>query len=84
MLLTLSPVMAFSAEKRLNSQLDVTQNGRYQVFFGPLARADTFLVDTATGRAWRAFQNPNSDQVGWEEMPRFDLRPAPAPAPAPE
>ena len=32
----------------------VSATGRYQIFFSPSgARADTFLVDTSTGRTWR-------------------------------
>ncbi len=27
--------------------------GRYQMFFSPFARKDTFLVDTVSGRTWR-------------------------------
>jgi hypothetical protein len=27
--------------------------GRYQIFFSPLARADVYLLDTETGKIWR-------------------------------
>ena len=29
-------------------------NGRYQVVFSPMVRADTFLLDTATGTIWQS------------------------------
>ena len=31
----------------------VSEVGRYQIFFNPNVRADTFLVDTETGKIWR-------------------------------
>jgi hypothetical protein len=31
----------------------ISAPGRYQIFFSPNVRADTFLVDTSTGRIWR-------------------------------
>src|SRR5580704_5879518 len=30
--------------------------GRYQIVFNPNMRADTFLLDTATGKVWRMTQ----------------------------
>ena len=39
-----------------------SQVGRYQVFFNPNVRADTFLVDTETGKIWRMQQI--ADAVG--------------------
>ena len=38
--------------------------GRYQIFFSPLARADVYLVDTATGRIWRPMNISNAEQPG--------------------
>ena len=44
-------------------------SNRYAVFFSPHAARDTFLVDTATGRAWQAVDNKDG-QVVWQLMPR--------------
>jgi hypothetical protein len=55
---------------------DDTQStpGRYQIVVNPQTRADTFLLDTATGRVWMVFKH--ADRVGeptvWEEMGRLD------------
>jgi hypothetical protein len=48
--------------------------GRYQIVFNPNVRADTFLLDTQTGKIWHFVQY--TDVVGeprvWEFMPRLD------------
>ena len=48
--------------------------GRYQVFFGPHARADQYLVDTDTGRIWQ--KTAYTDLVGepevWLPLTRVD------------
>lgn len=46
--------------------------GRFRVFFSPLFRADTFLVDTETGMIWRHAVAENGESI-WEPMRR--LRP---------
>ena len=42
-------------EKVLNEQPPIVGKvpGRYRVYFGPMARADAFLVDTLEGRVWQ-------------------------------
>ena len=71
--------------------------GRFQVVVNPNARADTFLLDTATGRVWQRtkYTNlPDQPEV-WQIQDRVDSRvdllawasdhmPKPAPAPAVE
>jgi hypothetical protein len=48
--------------------------GRYQIVFNPNVRADTFLLDTQTGRVWRpvAFTDLEGDPDVWKFMPRVD------------
>jgi hypothetical protein len=47
---------------------------RYQIFFGPHARADQYLVDTTTGRIWQ--KTSYTDLVGepevWLPLTRVD------------
>ena len=51
-----------------------TSQGRYVIVFSPLARADTFLLDTQTGRVWQL--TTYTDVVGeprvWKNMARID------------
>ncbi len=44
--------------------------GRYQIFFSPVARADVYLVDTATGRIWRPMNITNAEQPGLSGSPQ--------------
>ena len=48
--------------------------GRYQIVFSPLVRADTFLLDTATGRVWThpTFSAYEGDPSAWNLEKRFD------------
>jgi hypothetical protein len=48
--------------------------GRYQIVFSPHVRADTFLLDSQTGRIWMqvkmtAFEN---DPIAWELQDRIE------------
>lgn len=47
---------------------------RYQIVVSPHLRADTFLLDTQTGRVWRqtTFSNLTDQPTVWEEMLRED------------
>jgi hypothetical protein len=56
------------------SDLFSQQPGRYQIVVNPQVRADTFLVDTATGRVWQRTTFPflNGDPDAWNIMPRLD------------
>jgi hypothetical protein len=50
--------------------------GRFQIFFNPNVRADTFLVDTQTGKVWRMTNYtdvPGSPTI-WQYMERIDSR----------
>ncbi|WP_374422843.1 hypothetical protein [Chromobacterium sp.] len=40
---------------------------RYKIYFSPIVRADTFLVDTQTGRIWQQ-QLDSSQNPIWVEM----------------
>lgn len=48
--------------------------GRYQIVFNPNVRADTFLLDTATGRVWGhpSFTAYEGDPTAWQLEKRFD------------
>jgi hypothetical protein len=50
------------------------QNGRFQIFFNPNVRADTFLLDTQTGKVWQLtkFTNLIGDPTVWNRMERID------------
>jgi len=51
-----------------------SQNGRFQIFFSPITRADTFLVDTQTGRTWRLTQyvDVKGEPSAWMYVDRLD------------
>jgi len=36
---------------------------RYQMYFSPIARADTFLVDTCKARVWQMVQSKDGSTV---------------------
>ena len=43
------------------------QQARFIVVFSPLARADTYLLDSQTGRIWQSVQDREGRSV-WQEM----------------
>lgn len=48
--------------------------GRYQIVFSPHARADTYLLDTETGRVWQFTKFPylNGEPSAWMSVARID------------
>ena len=62
-----------SAEES-RSDLFSQQPGRYQIVINPQARADTFLLDTATGRVWQRVQYGDLKDTppAWQLMKRID------------
>jgi len=48
--------------------------GRYQVVFSPNARADTFMIDTETGKIWQfvTFTDIEGDPHVWRPVVRVD------------
>ena len=50
------------------------QAGRYRIFFSPHARADVFLVDTATGHVWSptTYSNVKGQPQVWVHEARLD------------
>jgi hypothetical protein len=48
--------------------------GRYQIVINPSMRADTFLLDTQSGKIWRLekFLELNGEPTIWVLMDRFD------------
>ena len=63
---------ALAQESR--SDLFSQQPGRYQIVINPQARADTFLLDTATGRVWQLIKygDLNGEPPAWQLMKRID------------
>ena len=63
---------ALAQESR--SDLFSQQPGRYQIVINPQARADTFLLDTATGRVWQLiiYGDLNGEPPAWQLMKRVD------------
>lgn len=51
-----------------------TSSARFQIFLNPNVRADTFLVDTNTGRVWRltTFKDIEDNPTVWISMDRID------------
>jgi hypothetical protein len=48
--------------------------GGYQIVINPQIRADTFLLDTATGRMWTIvkYVDRQGEPAVWEQMGRMD------------
>lgn len=69
-----SAVVTGAQETRPTPPTNVPTGARYQVFFGPWARADAFLVDTTNGRVWRPtkFTGLEGDPDAWMYMTRID------------
>ena len=55
---------------------DPPKTGRYQIFFSPYIREDTFLVDTEKGRVWRAVRyiDVTGKPTVWEEIDIIDRK----------
>ena len=53
---------------------EATPPGRYQIVINPQVRADTFLLDTATGRIWQIvkFTDLDGEPTAWDLMDRLD------------
>lgn len=49
-------------------------HGRYQIFFSPHMRADTFLLDTETGKIWKflKYTDIEDEPSVWLYMDRID------------
>ena len=48
------------------------QSGRWLIEMRQGVRADTYLLDTATGRVWREYEDKKKDILWWKESPRED------------
>jgi len=55
-------------------QAPAQRDGRFVIMFSPLVRADTFLLDTATGKIWQMVQmsDVKGEPKAWEFMDRVD------------
>ena len=65
---------AFGQESTRVIAQGATPQGRYQIVFSPFARADTFLLDSETGRIWQLskYVDRQGEPVVWEPMTRLD------------
>jgi hypothetical protein len=56
------------------SPMSSTELGRYRIIFSPHARADTFLVDTLSGKVWQLTKYVEfvGDPIVWTYMDRLD------------
>ena len=72
MCLVLTSADASAQESR--SDLFSQQPGRYQIVMNPQVRADTFLLDTATGKIWQMAKltDMKGEPVVWQYMERLD------------
>lgn len=64
------PVLQAQSAQR---QTAITR-GRFQIVINPNVRADTFLLDTDSGRTWKptAFTDLDGEPVVWEPQDRVD------------
>ncbi len=68
-------VMSFASLSNVFAESSMTvQNARFQIFFSPFVRADTFLVDTQTGKVWELikFTDIQGEPRVWTRMYRLD------------
>lgn len=51
-----------------------SSNGKYQIFFSPHVRADTFLLDTETGKIWvlNKIEIMEDEPLVWRYVDRID------------
>jgi hypothetical protein len=56
------------------AQESETENGRFTIVVSPHARADTFLVDTASGKVWQLVKYTDlaGEPTVWDYMARVD------------
>ena len=61
-------------EKRPVQTQTSVGSGRYQIVFSPLARADSYLLDTQTGKVWThvKFTNVEGEPEVWTYEERID------------
>lgn len=57
-------VLAATAPEQATRQVE----GRYQIVMDPGEYAFCFLLDSQTGRVWRALQSMESEEEGWPPM----------------
>jgi hypothetical protein len=57
-----------------DTMAEASSSGRYQIVLSPHLRADTFLLDTKTGRVWvmAKFSDVNGEPTAWEPIDRLD------------
>lgn len=43
------------------------KTGRFQIYYSPIVRADTFLLDTQTGKVWQMVKDKDDNSL-WQLM----------------
>ncbi|MFZ4124978.1 MAG: hypothetical protein ACOYJ2_02755 [Rickettsiales bacterium] len=69
--------LAFLVSGCFPDKIEKTESeiGRYQIVLGSIARKDTYLIDTKTGRTWRqtSLTDLNGDPEVWMPLDIVDL-----------
>ena len=66
--------LALVAQEKAPERRAPDQYGRYVVTFSPFARADTFLIDTLTGKAWQLtrYGDLQGEPIVFKNLERID------------
>lgn len=69
----LAPLVARGQEPRPAAQPPANY-GRFVIVFSPYARADTFLLDTQTGKTWQLakYTDVLGEPLVWQYLSKFD------------
>jgi hypothetical protein len=59
--------------EQARAALAFTTPGRWRIEMRPGVRADTYLMDSGSGRIWRQIQDPLTHEIFWSEMSREDI-----------
>lgn len=73
--LVIATIAILNQTPRASAQHDsLPADGRFQIVINPNVRADTFLVDTATGKIWQraTFTDLQGSPDAWVAQPRLD------------
>jgi hypothetical protein len=66
--LTVAVLFSYGFQQTAQAQTQEL-NGRYKIFYSPIARTDTFLLDTQTGKVWQLVKDKD-DNLLWQPMER--------------
>jgi hypothetical protein len=52
---------------RLGKESESSEYGRFKIVMRSDIRADTYLLDSKTGRIWREYRDPKTEDFWWKE-----------------